>query len=109
MKKNSTLYRLLSYTKPYKIYLFGAILSAIISISLTLYGPILIGNTIDLIVGPENVHYTKILKILIILGLTIVISAFFQWTLSILTTTITQKTVKDIRVDAFNKLNTSSF
>ena len=109
MNKTSTLYRLLSYTKPYKIYLFGAILSAIISISLTLYGPILIGNTIDLIVGPNDVHYSKILEILIIFGLTIAISAFFQWILSILTTTITQKTVKDLRVDAFNKLNTLPF
>lgn len=105
MKKSSTLYRLLSYTKPYKIYLICAILSALISISLTLYGPILIGHTIDLIVGPQNVHYDKILKVLIILGITILISAFFQWTLSLLTTTITQKTVKDLRIDAFNKLN----
>ena len=69
MKKSSTLHRLLSYTKPYKIYLLGAILSAIISISLTLYCPILVGNVIDLIVGAGNVHYTKILKILIILGI----------------------------------------
>ena len=68
MNKKSTLYRLLSYTNPYKTYLFGAILSAIISISLTLYGPILVGNAIDLILGPENVHYAQILKILIILG-----------------------------------------
>lgn len=106
MIANSTLYRLLSYTKPYKIYLFGAIFSAIISISLTLYGPILVGNAIDLIIGPGNVHYSNILKILIILGFTIIISAFFQWTLAILTTTITQKTVKDLRISAFNKLNT---
>lgn len=109
MKKNSTSYRLLLYIKPYKVYLLLAILSAIISISLTLYGPILIGNTIDLIVGPGKVHYNKIFKILIMLGFTIVISSFFQWTLSILTTTLTQKTVKDLRVNAFNKLNTLPF
>ena len=54
MKKNSILYRLFSYIKPYKIYLLGAILSAIISISLTLYGPILVGNAIDLIVRPRK-------------------------------------------------------
>lgn len=106
MKKSSTLYRLLSYTKPYKMYLIGAIVSALISISLTLYGPILIGNTIDLIIGPNNVHYSKIFKILTILSISIVISALFQWTLSLLTTTITQKTVKDLRIDTFNKLNT---
>jgi len=105
MKQNSILLRLLSYTKPYKKYLFGAILSAIISISLTLYSPILVGNVIDLILGPNNVQYSKILKILIVLCITIVISAFFQWTLSLLTNTITQKTVKDIRIQSFSKLN----
>lgn len=105
MKKGSILRRLLSYTMPYKKYLFGAILSALISISLTLYSPILIGNVIDLIISPQNVHYAKILNILILLGITIVISAFFQWTLSQLTTIITQKTVKDIRTMAFNKLS----
>lgn len=109
MKKNSILYRLFSYTRPYKFYLVGAILSAVISISLTLYGPILIGNTIDLILGPGNVNYAKIFKILIILGFTILISSLFQWTLSNLTTIVTQKTVKDIRIDAFNKLNTLPF
>ena len=109
MKKNSILYRLFSYTKPYKFYLFGAMFSAIISISLTLYGPILIGNTIDLILGPGNVNYTKILKILVIFMSTILISSLFQWTLSNFTTTVTQKTVKDIRTDAFNKLNKLPF
>jgi ATP-binding cassette subfamily B multidrug efflux pump len=106
MNKNSVLNRLLSYTKPYKIYLFGAIISAIISISLTLYSPILVGNAIDLIIGPQNVQYPKVFKILIMLSITIVISAFFQWILSILTTTITQKTVNDLRINVFNKLNT---
>ena len=109
MKKNSTLYRLLLYIKPYKVYLLLAILSAIISVSFTLYGPILIGNAIDLIIGPENVHFNKILEILIMFGFTIAVSSFFQWTLSILTTTITQKAVKDLRVSAFNKLNTLPF
>lgn len=106
MNRNSILLRLLSYIKPYKIYLVGAILSAIISISLTLYCPILIGNAIDLIAGPNNVQYSKITKILISIAIAIAISSFFQWTLSIFTTNITQKTVKDLRIAAFNKLNT---
>lgn len=106
MKKGSILHRLLAYTMPYKKYLLGAIFSAIISISLTLYSPILVGNAIDLIIGPGNVQYSKILKILIIFAVTIIISSLFQWILSQLTTIITQKTVKDLRITAFNKLNT---
>lgn len=105
MNKSSILRRLLSYTMPYKKYLFHAIFSAVISISLTLYSPILIGKAIDLIIGPQNVHYDKVLKILIALSVAIIISAFFQWTLSQLTTIITQKIIKDLRISAFNKLN----
>lgn len=105
-EKNSILFRLLKYTTPYKAYLFFAILSAIISISLTLYAPILIGNAIDLILGQNNVCYPKILKILVMLGITIIISSIFQWALSNLTTTITQKTIKYLRIDAFKKLHT---
>lgn len=105
MKNNSTLYRLLAYTRPYKLHILGSIISAITSIALTLYAPILIGNTIDLIIGPQNVHYKDIFKLLTILGLTIIISSFFQWLLSILMTTITQNTVKDLRTEAFNKLH----
>jgi ATP-binding cassette subfamily B protein len=106
MNKNSVLRRLLSYTLPYKRYLLGAIVSAVISISLTLYSPILVGKVIDLIIGPQNVQYSKIISILIVLGITIIISALFQWSLSQFTTIITQKTVKDLRTSAFNKLNT---
>lgn len=106
MNKNSVLRRLLSYTLPYKRYLLGAIVSAVISISLTLYSPILVGKVIDLIIGPQNVQYSKILNILTVLGITIIISALFQWSLSQFTTIITQKTVKDLRTSAFNKLNT---
>lgn len=106
MDKKSTLYRLLSYLSKYKMYLLGGILSSIISISLTLYGPILIGKAIDLIIGPKSVNYSGILRILIIFGFTIATSSFFQWTLSTFTTIITQKTVKDLRIDVFNKLNT---
>lgn len=108
MNTKLVLHRLLSYMKPYKKYLFGAILSAITSISLTLYCPILIGHVIDLIIGPENVYYSKILKVLIILTITICIGSFFQWIFSTLITIITQKTTKDLRIDVFKKINSLS-
>ena len=45
--KRSVLKRLLQYTKPYKGFIAGAVVSAVIQISLSLYGPILIGQAID--------------------------------------------------------------
>ena len=46
--------RLLKYTKPYRGFLIGAILCALISVTLTIFAPILIGNAIDYIIGPDN-------------------------------------------------------
>ena len=55
--KKSVVRRVLKYIKPYKGLLALAILSAIISVSLTLYIPVLTGNAIDNIIdkGPEQI------------------------------------------------------
>ena len=104
MKKN-VLKRLLYFIKPYIKYLIFTLICAIISVSLTLLAPVLIGNAIDYIVGKGNVNFPIILKFLIILGATIVFGAVFQWLMSLCTNKITYNTVKDIRTAAFDKLN----
>jgi len=109
MKKDITtkqvVKRILSYTKPYKVYAIGAILSAIVSVVLALFSPILIGQGVDLMVGPGDVDYKGILRIVFILGSIIIIGSIFQWLLTLCTNILTYRTVKDMRVDAFNKLN----
>ena len=97
--------RVMSYTKPYRGYLWGAMLSAVLSIALTLLGPVLVGNAIDFIIGVGNVDFSAIGRILLLLGATIVAGGFLQWLLALCTNTITHKTVKDIRTQVFNKLN----
>lgn len=110
MKQNKTtqqvIRRILSYTKPYNIYVMGAIISAIISVSMTLFNPILIGKGIDFMMGPGDVNYKGIVKIALILGIIMIIGAVFQWLLTLCTNILTYRTVKDIRIEAFNKLNT---
>ena len=103
--KNNVLKRLLYFIKPYIKYLIFTLICAIISVSLTLLAPVLIGNAIDYIVGKGNVNFPIILKFLIILAATIVFGAVFQWLMSLCTNKITYNTVKDIRTAAFDKLN----
>ena len=43
--------RILEYTKPYKMFLISAIVSALISVCALLYIPVLIGKSIDNVVG----------------------------------------------------------
>ena len=104
MKKN-VVKRILSYTKPYVGYLVFALISAVISVALTLLAPVLIGDAIDYIVGKGNVNFAVILKFIAALGVTIVFAALFQWLMSIFTNKITYKTVRDIRAETFDKIN----
>lgn len=106
-KKNnskSVLLKLLSYTKPYTFYLVFTIISAVISAVATLYAPVLIGNAVDLIIGVDNVDFDKMLPIIIQLAVVVLIGAGFQWFMGYCTNILTQRTVRDLRTDAFNKL-----
>ena len=97
--------RLLKFTKPYIGYLVTALICALFSVTFTLLGPVLIGKGIDLIIGPNNVDFNGILKIIVILIATIILGALFQWLMSLCTNIVTQKTVKDLRIASFNKIN----
>ena len=103
--KKSVVRRLLGYTKPYRRYLLGALLCAVIQISLTLLGPVLVGDGIDLIVGRGQVDFPGVARILVLLGITILVGAFFQWLMTLCTNIITHRTVRDLREAAFQKFN----
>ena len=55
--KFSILKRVMSYCKPYNHFFIAAIVSAVIQISLTLYGPILVGQAVDYMIGYRNVGH----------------------------------------------------
>lgn len=103
--KISTLKRLLRYAKPYAGYMTGALISALIHISLTLYGPILIGRAVDNIIGPGNIGHTEMIPILAMLAGTIAVSAVFQWVMAYCTNRVTYDTVRDLRKQAYQKIN----
>ncbi len=103
--KRSVLKRLMQYTKPYAGFLIGALISAIIHISLTLYGPILIGRAIDNIIGTGNVNHWNMIPILITLACTIAVSAVFQWVMAYCMNKVTYKTVRDLRAQTYQKMN----
>lgn len=97
--------RLLVYAKPHRGYLILALISALISVGFSLFIPVLIGNAVDLIVGVGEVDYLGVIKILIYLGVSIGVSALFQWFMTFCTNHITFYTVKDLRKVLFGKIN----
>lgn len=104
MNSKETLKRVLSYIDKYKYFLLLSMLFALISVALTLYAPILVGNAIDCIVGKDNVDFEKIVSILIKLGIIIGITAAVQWFMNVCNNKITYNVSRDLRQRAFEKI-----
>ena len=78
-KQSSSVKKVLKKIKPYSFYLILALVSAIISVSLTLYIPVLTGNAIDNIIDKGNVDFASVIQILVYIGVGIGGVALFQW------------------------------
>lgn len=97
--------RILSYSKPYTGFLIAAFFSAIISVGSSLFTPVLIGKSIDHIIGKGQVDFVSILPILVMLLFTVICSAITQWCMTWCTNRLTHQTVRDIRKEVFGKIN----
>lgn len=96
--------KVLKRIKKYWGFLVLSIMMAVVTVVSTLYVPILIGNAIDYIIGPDQVVFAKIIKILIQVGVMVGITAFSQWIMNICNNKITYHVTRDIRDEAFEKI-----
>lgn len=100
----SVIKRILSYTKPCRKELAGMLLFALIGTGLSLFVPILIGDAVDCVVGTGEVDFPALWKVIIVLLATIIISAVFQWIMSLCTNRLAANTIRDLRCDLFSHL-----
>lgn len=103
-KHSSTIRRILSSIGRYKWGVGASLLCAFLTVILTLYVPILIGQAIDHIIGPGNVEFGEMRRILVQIGIVVLVTSAAQWLMSHINNRITYQVVKDIRTEAFNKL-----
>ncbi len=103
-KNSSTVKKVLRYIGKYKLLLPVSMLFALVTVALTLYIPKLIGDAIDLIGGRGKVDFDGIGRILLTVIVLIVITALSQWIMSTINNKITFNVAKDIRLDAFSKI-----
>ena len=99
-----TLKRLMGYLKHYWFFLAVSILMAFISVALTLYLPILTGNAVDCILGSGAVDFAGIRHILLVMAVCIGITAIAQWVMNVCNNKMTYSIVRDVRRDAFDKI-----
>ncbi len=103
-RQMETLRKLSRYLKPYRVYLAVSVLLAAVTVALTLYVPTLTGNAIDFILGEGRVDFPRIIRILIQIGVCIAVTALAQWIMNICNNKMTYQMVRDIRNDAFQKI-----
>ena len=107
--KKGTLKKVLRYAARYKILIYLSMVLAVITALLSLYVPILAGRAIDHIIGKGNVDFTIVGGILLKMIVTIAIISVCQWIMNKANNKITFQVVRDVRKEAFERLQILPF
>ena len=99
-----TMKKVLEYLRPYMGLVALSVLLAAVTVALTLYVPVLIGRAIDLIVGPGQVDMPGILRLILRIAIVVAATAALQWVVNTINNKITFQVVRDVRAQAFAKL-----
>ena len=100
-----TLKRMLVYCHPYRYLIGVSLLLALCSVVLSLVLPIMIGNTIDLMIGVNQVNMRKVIYQLGVILVIVLLNALTQWIMTRCTNKVTYQSVRDLRRDFFNKIH----
>ncbi len=99
-----TLNKVLKYISKYKVWMILSIVLAAVTVALTLYVPIVIGNAIDFIIDKGQVDFEKVFETLVQVGIVAGLTAILQWIMNTINNKVTFNIVRDVRNDAFNKI-----
>ena len=102
--QTGTLRKVMHYLKRYWLLMALSILFAGLIVAMTLYIPILVGRAVDLIVGPGAVDFAGIARILKEGCVIILATALLQWLMNMINNKITYQVVRDVRNEAFEKI-----
>lgn len=103
-KQKATLGKVLHYIRRYWVILGLSIVLAAVTVAGTLYIPILTGRAVDFIVGKGAVDFAGVLHVLELIGAIIIVTAAAQWVMNACNNKITYNIIRDIRKEAFERL-----
>lgn len=104
MKQKETIKKVINYIKGYRIFLVVSIILAVVTVALTLYIPVLVGNAIDCIIDAGRVDFVAILPILAKIAIAALLTALAQWIMNMCNNKITYHVSRDIRNEAIEKI-----
>ena len=99
-----TLKEVMHHLGKYRIFLVFSVLLAAVSVALTLYIPKLTGNAVDYIVSKGNVDFPGVFRVMLQIGICTLITALAQWLMNVCNNKMTYQVVRDIRNEAFRKI-----
>ena len=102
--QRSTIKKVMNYIRRYWGYLGMSIVLAAVTVALTLYLPVLTGRAVDLIIEKGVVDFVGILAILKRMAVIILLTAAAQWIMNACNNKITYHIIRDIRKEAFEKI-----
>ena len=102
--QKTTMKKVLKRIKPYSFLVICSLVMAAATVALTLYFPLLTGDAIDYILEPGKVDFNAIIPILKKLAVIAIITAVCQWIMNVCNNHITYNVTKDIRDEAFKKI-----
>lgn len=94
----------LAYVSHYKPLIVLTLTLAVVSTAAALIVPVIIGDTIDLIIGKDNVNIAGVVSGLSKAAIIFCIGGIAQWLMAMINNKITFSVVRDIRRDAFEKI-----
>ena len=103
-KQIAILKKVLRYMKRYWFFLGLSLVLAAVTVASTLYLPLLIGDAVDCLLGPGKVDFDGLFSILATMGVLIAVTAFAQWVMNVCNNKMTYQIVRDIRNEAFAKM-----
>ncbi len=103
-KQRGTMGKVLRYIRRYWGYLGCSVVLAAVIVALTLYLPIATGQAIDCILGKDAVDFAGIFVILRRMAVIIALTAAAQWVMNACNNKITYNVIRDVRRDAFRKI-----
>lgn len=103
-RQSQTIRKVLAYIRQYRVLVFLSLFFAAVTVFATLYFPILTGNAVDLIIQKGRVDFKGIADIIKKGSILIAVTAAAQWLMNVINNRITYQVIRDIREEAFQKI-----
>lgn len=96
--------KVLRYLGRYRIFLWLSLALAFMTVALQLYIPKLTGEVVDFMIGAGKVQFAGVIGIIIKIAVSAMLAGLDQWLMNLCNNKMTYDVVRDIRNDAFHKI-----